>query len=431
MSVDLAAEVVATKWPELSTTEEVAVIAYPIVTFVLFYVWLRIVWPPSDATRDPPNPDTGKTRKQEKEEEAKAKDTEMQHANASTALNASKQKNYSTNDDSEGSRKALEAGDASGSYDKVVFWESFDAVFLGIMVAFFVINAAATTFLFPELWSNTHFWLLQLPKLGGMMLVSVCGGILCSMYTDHDEAGYCITRIDPKTGKKSKFRVNYTRKLQHFAAYAIPLVIKSDVVGTIALCWGDFFTLLGFLILIKPLREMKNPIGKFLMFQFNSLDRPEDRPNTIKWIVGGNILPGLAMIIFFRHFYALTGQQSFSFIWVFITGIGDGLAEPVGITWGEHKYYTKSLASGQKKNPYYMRSYEGSACVWLSSCIFTAMFWYVFQNAYAFWLCMFVMPPLMTIAEATSPHTMDTPFLMGLGGLLCLLCSWIPSNPLG
>jgi len=40
----------------------------------------------------------------------------------------------------------------------------------------------------------------------------------------------------------------------------------------------------------------------------------------------------------FARLYAGTGQEGLALIFVFITGIGDGLAEPVGITWGRHKY---------------------------------------------------------------------------------------------
>lgn len=150
------------------------------------------------------------------------------------------------------------------------------------------------------------------------------------------------------------------------------------------------------------------------MLQFNSLDRPEDRPNTIKWIVGGNIIPGLCMILLFRYLYAPTNQQSLSMIFVLITGIGDGLAEPVGITWGRHKYWTAGCFGGDK----YQRSWEGSACVFYSGIFFSSCMWYCFANATQFWIASAVLAPLMAYAEATSPHTMDTPFLMGLGGLV-------------
>mgnify|MGYP001063538204 CR=1 FL=1 len=245
------------------------------------------------------------------------------------------------------------------------------------------------------------------------MSVALAGGITCRYFCEMDSKGYVITN------KASKFKVNYTRKLQHFAAYMVPLIVKykSSVTGPIEDAWGDWVTLCAFALLIKPLREN----SKFLMLQFNSLDRPEDRPNTLKWIIAGNILPGLILIIFWRWALSFTGQESLAFIFIFITGIGDGLAEPVGIAFGKHKYWTMALGSNRK----YQRSWEGSCCLFLGSLYFTTMFWYAFENQYQFWITMVILPPLMTYAEAVSPHTMDTPFLMGLGGLVLFLVSHV------
>ena len=190
-----------------------------------------------------------------------------------------------------------------------------------------------------------------------------------------------------------------------------------NIHGPLTLTWGNWVTLLGFLVLIKPVRERFT----FFMLQFNALDRPEDRPNTISWIVGGNIIPGCILIVFFRWLYSMSGQEDMVYIFLFITGIGDGLAEPVGIYFGRHKYWTASLFGDRK----YQRSFEGSACVWISSIIFTSMFWYTFHSATQFWIAMILLPPGMTYAEATSPHTLDTPFLMGLGGTLLWLISHV------
>jgi hypothetical protein len=41
---------------------------------------------------------------------------------------------------------------------------------------------------------------------------------------------------------------------------------------------------------------------------------------------------------------------------------------------------------------------------------------------------MIVLPPLMAYAEATSPHTLDTPFLMGLGGGALYVISHVVVN---
>eukprot|EP00456_Euglypha_rotunda_P000025 TRINITY_DN10003_c0_g1_i2.p1 TRINITY_DN10003_c0_g1~~TRINITY_DN10003_c0_g1_i2.p1 ORF type:complete len:190 (+),score=14.79 TRINITY_DN10003_c0_g1_i2:87-572(+) len=157
------------------------------------------------------------------------------------------------------------------------------------------------------------------------------------------------------------------------------------------------------------------------MLQWNSLDRPEDRPHTLKWIVAGNVLPGQILILIFRWLYTSTGQQDMVYIFIMITGIGDGLAEPVGITWGRHKYWTSGIGSDRR----YQRSWEGSACIFLSGFIFCAVYWYAFANPWQMWIAAFLLSPLMAYAEAKSPHTIDTPFLMGLGGLILLIISHV------
>lgn len=284
-----------------------------------------------------------------------------------------------------------------------------------MMTIFLMIISIWTTFVAPHLWTTAGFWYEQLTKFAVMCCVSCIGGALCRYFCQVDSKGYVITN------KSSAFKVNYTRKLQHFAAYLVPLLLHTGAVKNVpsplALAWGNWFTMLSFLILIKPLRERFS----IIMLQFNSLDRPEDRPNTLNWIIGGNILPGALMVMFFRWLYSYSGQQDLTYIFVFITGVGDGLAEPIGIYFGKHKYWTKGLGSSRR----YQRSWEGSACVFLSSIIFTSMLWYTFASAAQFWCAIILLPGLMAYAEATSPHTIDTPFLMGIGGIVLWLISHI------
>lgn len=42
---------------------------------------------------------------------------------------------------------------------------------------------------------------------------------------------------------------------------------------------------------------------------------------------------------FLGRLYSLSGHEDMVYIFVLITGIGDGLAEPIGIYLGRHKYY--------------------------------------------------------------------------------------------
>ena len=370
-------------WPYLSTANVVAIWSVNIGAFIAAYVWLRCIWP------SPSSAEIARERELDKQ---------IQSLKANYAA-------IPASDEAREEVKEMYEGESAGDYSAP--WTStFDLTFVIIMAAVLLLLCLWTTLSAPQLWLSPYFWLSQLPKLLTMMIVSYAGGLLCRYFCEHDEKGYIITN------RQSVFKVNYTRKLQHFAAYMVPLLLhtelSSKVPPDLALAWGDWVTLLGFLILIKPIRES---VG-FVMLQFNALDRPEDRPNTISWIVGGNIIPGCILIVLFRYLYSFTGQEGMAYIFIFITGIGDGLAEPVGIYLGTHKYWTASLGGGRK----YQRSYEGSACVFISSILFTSLMWHTFASPFQFWTAMLVLPPLMTYAEATSPHTLDTPFLMGLGG---------------
>ncbi|KAG1709323.1 hypothetical protein DVH05_019965 [Phytophthora capsici] len=361
---------------EMSGGEGVVLVALPVIALILCYVLLRVIWKVPESPTLPQHtlPSYGSVPPRE------------------TSLQLIRHPKTSL----------VEEGEVAGDYEEH-WYNTFDFAFLIGMGVYAGVMLALTFIYEPQWLHETRFWLMQLPKMVVMMVVSLLGGIVCRCFCDVDEKGYIMTN------KSSKFKVNYTRKLQHFAAYMVPLVIKADYAGPIALAWGDFFTMLGFLVLIKPIREH----SKFFMLQFNSLDRPEDRPNTLKWIILGNIAPGMFILMFFKWLFA--AQGALTFILVFITGIGDGLAEPVGITWGRHKYKTRSCFSKNK----YTRSWEGSACVFLSGLVFPALQYAAFDNFWQVLLSMLILAPTMAYAEATAPHTMDTPVLMiGCGTIL-------------
>ncbi|KAF1323044.1 hypothetical protein FI667_g10903, partial [Globisporangium splendens] len=378
----LVAAAVPKNWDhEITLTQSLIIGLLPVVSLVLIYILLRVIW------KVPGSPTLPKYS-------AKPSYGAVT-TNQSTPLNQIDRPKSSL----------VEEGDVAGDYEES-WLNTFDLVFFVGMMLYLALLIVLTYIYEPQLLTSGHFWIMQTPKLGVMVLVSLLGGMVCRHYCDVNEKGYIITN------KSSKFKVNYTRKLQHFAAYMVPLVIKSEVSGPLSLAWGDFFSMLGFLVLIKPIRER----SKFFMLQFNSLDRPEDRPHTLTWIIAGNIAPGMIILLFFKWLFA--DQGALTFIIVFITGIGDGLAEPVGIAWGKHKYKTRSCFSKNK----YTRSWEGSACVFLSGMIFPALQHADFANFHQVLLAMLILPPTMAYAEATAPHTMDTPVLMiGCGVILYLI----------
>jgi hypothetical protein len=171
-----------------------------------------------------------------------------------------------------------------------------------------------------------------------------------------------------------------------------------------------------FLVLIKPIREFST----FFMLQFNSLDRVEDRPNTLKWIVLGNMLPGLLIITVFKQiFETYLHFPLLATVVVLTVAIGDGLAEPVGTYLGKKKYV---VPSWNLKNRY-VRSYVGSACVYIAALLFLILFKEQFANSKEFWTAIIAFPPIMTLSEAFAPHSMDTPIMMLIGfSLLFGIC---------
>jgi dolichol kinase len=108
------------------------------------------------------------------------------------------------------------------------------------------------------------------------------------------------------------------------------------------------------------------------------------------------------------------------FLPVLINGIGDGLAEPVGVRFGRHRYQTRALFTGKK----YVRSLEGSACVFLTSLIVIVVMRSYFSHE-QFVVTLLVVPILMTLTEAISPHTWDTPFIFLVGYLSLFAISFV------
>jgi len=329
--------------------------------------------------------------------------------------------------------KIATTGSVQGDYSAP--WTStFDLYFLIGMVVLGAVLIGVTEIYEPELWTcdGGSFWLTMLKAMFAQMAVGCFGGALARYFCVLDE-----DKMYVMTTPKSLFKVNYTRKLQHLAAYLIPLWISPSpgcsaevmyphapnvlYLGLIQTWWAHFFTLLGFLALIKPLRESFT----ILMIQFNSMDRPEDRPNCLNWLVGGNVLPGYVLLIFLNFLFAHTCQSAAIFIVIYIVGLGDGLAEPVGVNFGVNKYMAAGCSCGEKEVRYYTRSWEGSATVFLSALLFSCVYYYQFANLWQFVGACILLPPITTYAEATAPHTLDTGSLIIAGGGILLALFWL------
>ena len=141
-------------------------------------------------------------------------------------------------------------------------------------------------------------------------------------------------------------QVNYTRKINHFALFFIPLFIDNilPIQPSIELMIiGSFVAVSGLIIYIKPIRSNSRLVQRM----FLSFDRPEDRPNTLLWLSTQIIVGYLILVPIIIYFFSI-GYSNLILIPILVNAIGDGLAEPVGIRFGRLKYKTYALFS--KKN---------------------------------------------------------------------------------
>jgi dolichol kinase len=213
-------------------------------------------------------------------------------------------------------------------------------------------------------------------------------------------------------------RVNYTRKINHFALFFIPMYLDrvfayENSLGLFVL--GSCMVIITLAIYVKPLRERV----PFIATMFLSFDRPEDRPRTLLWL-STQITTGFLVIIPMIILFAQQDLLDLVLIPILINGIGDGLAEPVGVRFGKHTYEVYALFTDKK----YLRSLEGSACVFITSILVVA-FHFAYFTQPQFIVALIALPFLMTLAEALAPHTWDTPFLFFVGYSSLFLISLI------
>lgn len=206
------------------------------------------------------------------------------------------------------------------------------------------------------------------------------------------------------------FKVNYTRKINHFAFFFLPTFLSSVIEYPYSAATFFMDMVCAFIFLtffIAPLRNRIQPL--FVMFR--SFDRPEDRPFTLIWLYTQFIASYLVLIpllIYFENHNMLPLLM----IIIIANGVGDGLAEPIGIRYGKRKYTTYALFTKER----YVRSYAGSACVLVTTFVAVLAF-QQYLNSIQLITALLTIPVLITFAEAFSPHTWDSPFIYAVGGV--------------
>ena len=198
-------------------------------------------------------------------------------------------------------------------------------------------------------------------------------------------------------------KVNYTRKVIHVSYFMIPQLLDILLIeyekNKYTEFWNVWIILFLLLLLAEPVRNKISLIDTM----FKAVDRPEDRPYTLIWF-SSQIITTLIVIIPFSVYFSRIDKIGFVFIPILVNGLADGLAEPVGIRFGRHKYKTRACLSSRE----YTRSFEGSLCVFLVTLIIILCY-YGYMDIYQYVFCLLTIPIITTFTEAYSPHTWDSP----------------------
>lgn len=220
---------------------------------------------------------------------------------------------------------------------------------------------------------------------------------------------------------KKWVKVNYTRKINHFALLIVPFLMGMIVQtnNSLGTSLADYFMqfvwllsgLLFFVLFIKPVREKVSVCNT----AFLSIDRPEDRPYTLKWMVTQTAANFIAAIPI-SFYLGMINKPELIFILILINGIWDGLAEPIGIKFWKHKYKTFALFTNKK----YERSIEGSLTVFIVSLMVILLFASSFSTLQLI-ITLLTLPIIMTITEAKAPHTWDNPLLFAVWSIVLFL----------
>jgi len=216
--------------------------------------------------------------------------------------------------------------------------------------------------------------------------------------------------------RKRGWKVGYTRKAHALMLYFLPYIAMQGPspypwTVTASITLGVFMLLL--MLMSAPIRSRVPALAT----AFASIDRPEDRPFTLTWLIT-SVIAVWGIVI--AWYLAAPETVGYMFVAFFISGIGDALAEPVGLYFGRHPYTTKALGTDRT----YIRTWEGSATVFVSGIVAVLLLHGLALDARGV-AALALFPIVGALVEARSPHTWDQPFIIASCGLVAVGLSFI------
>lgn len=211
-----------------------------------------------------------------------------------------------------------------------------------------------------------------------------------------------------------KIKINYVRKLglrpwKKLIPFVIPLLITKG--SSVITDWIIIFAIQSLSGLFTESYYFRKRY-KLFAFAYVSWDRIEDRPYSMRY----DQIEDILRFLIYLPFIVLFGKASaIILIPNLVNQFGDGLAEPVGLRFGKHKYRTRAIwYNGKFWSGNFVRSIEGSAAVF-GVTLLVLLFYSSFFTTPQYVVTLLVLPLVLTLAEAVSPHTGDGP-LIALSG---------------
>lgn len=253
-------------------------------------------------------------------------------------------------------------------------------------------------------------------------LLSLIDPLRCALFVG------CVVGLWMTTGALKENQLLHesdSRKINHVAVF---------VGGALTFCWlpetmarvnlYTVATLILLLVFITCYQQKSKPFS--YIYAANS--RVSDAPNTMfffwfSWVVS---VAALAIIDLLFTNMAVTRMA------ILIVGVADGVAEPIGRRFGQHRYpvfsFGASFGSGATARAATARSIEGSLAVWIATFVIMLGFSTHSGSTVHRGLAAAFTASLVTMVEAISPRGCDNfTLLLTAAGLtnLFLLTHWI------
>lgn len=266
-------------------------------------------------------------------------------------------------------------------------------LFAGILIIFTVLNKGINTS------TLNKFWLNQGIKYMSIAIVQYTCGVMVNRGV----------------------KVNYTRKIVHIAYFSIPQLLDTVIIPFQKNIYTELWNFCIIILLLLMVLKIFRAHVALLRTMYAAIDRPEDRPYTTFWFIS-QLFMSIPIIAGFSILFSHWGLDDYVFIPIIILGLGDGLAEPIGIRFGKHPYKVNSLFVGRE----YTRTLEGSLCVAFFSLVSVLVFYNLFTKASIVYTLL-VLIILMPIVEAKSPHAWDNPIILLIGYLVLIGTKYLNS----